>query len=120
MGETLLTMTHHDALAAFIGPDLFDRLEWSRLDAAQRDAILGVFRIGLNAGAASGSVSMIETLLARGEVIFCEDGSRWRAVAPEDATIAADWGEGSRIAIHRNLIYRLDDYESIEVEPLRL
>lgn len=113
-------MTHNDALAAFLGHELFSRLHWSRLDEGQREAILSVFRVGLNAGAASGSISMIENVLANGQVIFCEDGSRWRARGKEDAELVADWGEGALVAIHRNLLYRLDDYESVEVEPLRL
>lgn len=113
-------MTHNDALAAFLGPELFTRLDWSRLDAEQRDAILTVFRVGLNAGAASGSVSMIESVLAQGQVILCEDGSRWKALGREDAQLVTDWGEGALVAIHRNLIYRLDDYEAVEVEALRL
>jgi hypothetical protein len=113
-------MTHNDALAAFLGPELFTRLEWSQLSEEQRDAILGVFRVGLNAGASSGSISMIETVLAKGQVIFCEDGSRWRALGRGDAELVADWGEGALVAIHRNTIYRLDDYEAVEVEPLRL
>jgi hypothetical protein len=53
-------------------------------------------------------------------VIFCEDGSRWRALGRGDADLVRDWGEGALVAMHRNLIYRLDDYESVEVEPLRL
>jgi hypothetical protein len=113
-------MTHSDALTAFIGPELFTRLQWSELTEGQRAAILSVFRVGLNAGAASGSISMIEELRGRGQVICCEDGSLWRALAPEDADVALCWGEGARVAIHRNLIYRLDDYETIEVEALRL
>lgn len=113
-------MTHNDALVAFIGPELYTRLEWSRLSDAQREAILGVFRVGLNAGAASGSISTIETVLAKGQIIFCEDGSRWRALGQGDAELVQDWGEGALVAMHRNLIYRLDDYESVEVEALRL
>lgn len=113
-------MTHNDALAAFLGPELFSRLSWSRLSEAQRDAILGVFRVGLNAGAASGSISMIETVLAKGQVIFCEDGSRWRALGQCDADLVTDWGEGARVAIHYNTLYRLDDYEAVDVEPLQL
>ncbi|MGE3142079.1 MAG: hypothetical protein AB7L65_02050 [Hyphomonadaceae bacterium] len=113
-------MTQNDALAAFLGPEIFNRLAWSRLNNEQREAILSVFRVGLNAGAASGSISMIEQLMAAGQVIFCEDGSRWRAMGRDDADLVSDWGEGALVAIHRNLIYRLDDYESVEVEPLRL
>lgn len=113
-------MTQNDALAAFLGPELFTRLEWARLNVEQREAILGVFRVGLNAGAASGSVSMIESVLANGQVILCEDGSRWRAAEKYDADLVTEWGEGARVAIHRNLIYKLDDYEAIEVEALRL
>lgn len=113
-------MTHHDALAAFLGPELFTRLDWSRLDTDQRDAILAVFRVGLNAGASSGSVSMIESVLAQGQVILCEDGTRWRALGREDAQLVSDWGEGALVAVHRNLLYRLDDYEAVEVEALRL
>ncbi len=113
-------MTHNDALAACLGPELFTRLDWSRLDAEQRDAILAVFRVGLNAGASSGSISMIESVLARGQVILCEDGTRWRALGREDAELVQDWGEGALVAVHRNLLYRLDDYEAVEVEALRL
>ncbi len=113
-------MTHHDALAAFLGPELFTRLDWSRLDLEQREAILTVFRVGLNAGAASGSVSMIESVLAQGQVILCEDGTRWRALGKGDADLVRDWGEGALVAVHRNLLYRLDDYEAVEVESLRL
>src|SRR5262245_38263120 len=32
-------MTQNDALAAYLGPQLFARLEWSRLNDEQRDAI---------------------------------------------------------------------------------
>ena len=113
-------MTQNDALVAFLGHDLFERLDWSRLNDEQREAILGVFRVGLNAGAASGSISMIERVRAAGQVIFCEDGSRWRALGRGDAELVEDWGEGALVAIHRNMIYRLDHYEAVEVEPLRL
>jgi hypothetical protein len=113
-------MTHTDALAAFIGPELFARLQWSQLTDAQRAAILSVFRVGLNAGAASGSVSVIDAVLAEGRVVICEDGSQWTLNGSEDAALAEDWGEGAMVAIHRNMIYRLDAYECVEVEPLRL
>ena len=113
-------MTHNDALAVFLGPELFARLEWSRLSEAQREAILSVFREGINAGAASGTVAVIEAVLAQGRVVICEDGSRWRARARDDAEMIEDWGAGAMIAIHRGLVYKLDPYEAAEVEALRL
>ncbi len=113
-------MTHNDALAAFIGPEIFDRLEWSRLSQAQRDAILSVFRVGLGAGAQSGAVSTIDSVLARGKVLLCEDGSQWAARERDDADLIEDWGEGALVAIHRQTMYRLDPYQAAEVELLRL
>jgi len=113
-------MTQNDALAAFLGPDIFERLEWSRLNFAQRDAILSVFRVGLGAGAQSGSVSTIDQVMARGKVLICEDGSQWQACARDDADLIEDWGEGALVAIHRQLVYRLDPYQAAEVELLRL
>jgi len=113
-------MTQNDALAAFLGPDIFERLDWSRLNATQRDAILSVFRVGLGAGAQSGSVSTIDQVMARGKVLICEDGSQWQACARDDADLIEDWGEGALVAIHRQLVYRLDPYQAAEVELLRL
>lgn len=113
-------MTHNDALAAFLGPELFDRLEWDRLSLSQRDAILSVFRVGLGAGAQSGAVSQIDCVLANGRVLICEDGSRWQARDHDDAELIEDWGAGSLVAIHRQLVYRLDPYQAAEVDLLRL
>lgn len=113
-------MTHNDALAAFLGPELFGRLEWSLLSEAQRAAILSVFRVGICAGAASGAVAVIDEVLAEGRVVICEDGSHWAACADEDAHLFEDWGEGAMIAIHRGLAYKLDPYDAAEVEPLAL
>ena len=113
-------MTHNDALACFLGPDLFARLEWSRLSEEQREAILSVFRVGINAGAASGAVSVIDEVIGEGRVVVCDDGSRWAARARDDAEMIEDWGAGAMIAIHRGLVYRLDPYESAEVEALAL
>ena len=113
-------MTHNDALAALLGPELFARLEWSLLSEAQREAILSVFRVGLCAGAASGTVSVIESVLARGRIVLCEDGTQWEARARDDAEMIEDWGEGAMVAIHRGLVYRLDPYEAVEVETLTL
>lgn len=113
-------MTQNDALAAFLGPDIFERLDWSRLSGTQRDAILSVFRVGLGAGAQSGSVSTIDAVMARGRVLICEDGSQWQARERDDAELIEDWGEGALVAIHRQLVYRLDPYQAAEVELLRL
>jgi len=113
-------MTHNDALAAFLGPELFERLDWGRLSNEQRDAILSVFRVGLGAGVQSGSVSTIDCVLGRGKVLVCEDGSRWAACARDDADLIEDWGAGALVAIHRQLVYRLDPYQAAEVELLRL
>ncbi|MGE0046817.1 MAG: hypothetical protein AB7J28_15135 [Hyphomonadaceae bacterium] len=113
-------MTQADALAAYLGPDVFDRLRWENLSDAQRDAILSVFRLGLNAGASSGSVSVIDSVLAKGRVVLCEDGSRWSAREKLDADLLKDWGEGALVAIHRGMLYRLDEYEAVEVDALRL
>jgi len=113
-------MTQNDALAAFLGPELFDRLEWERLSLSQRDAILSVFRVGLGAGAQSGAVSMIDCVLANGRVLICEDGSHWQARERDDAELIEDWGAGSLVAIHRQLVYRLDPYQAAEVDLLRL
>jgi hypothetical protein len=113
-------MTQNDALAAYLGPELFERLDWGRLSEAQRDAILSVFRVGLGAGAQSGVVSSIDAVLARGKVLICEDGSRWQARERDDAELIEDWGAGSLVAIYRQLMYRLDPYQAAEVELLRL
>lgn len=113
-------MTHNDALAALLGPELFARLEWAALTFEQREAILSVFRVGINAGAASGCVSVIDSVLAEGRIVICEDGSQWEACASDDAELFEDWGEGAVVAIHRGLVYRLDPYEAAEVEALRL
>jgi hypothetical protein len=113
-------MTHNDALAAFLGPELFERLDWSRLSVEQRDAILSVFRVGLGAGAQSGSVSTIDAVLARGRVLVCEDGSQWKARERDDAELIEDWGAGALVAIYRQLVYRLDPYQAAEIELLRL
>lgn len=113
-------MTHNDALAAFLGPELFDQLDWLRLSENQRAAILSVFRVGLGAGAQSGVVSTIDAVLARGKVVICEDGTRWAAREWDDAELIEDWGAGAMVAIHRQLIYRLDPYQAAEVELLRL
>jgi hypothetical protein len=113
-------MTQNDALAAFLGPELFERLQWGRLNDVQRDAILSVFRVGLGAGAQSGVVSTIDCVLGQGRVLICDDGSRWRARESDDADLIEDWGAGALVAIHRRLVYRLDPYEAAEVELLRL
>ena len=113
-------MTHNDALAAMLGPELFERLNWGQLSDEQREAILSVFRVGLSAGVQSGSVSMIDAVLARGQVVICEDGSRWQARERDDAELIEDWGAGALVAIHHQLIYRLDPYQAAEVELLRL
>ena len=113
-------MTQNDAMAAYLGPDLFGRLGWGCLSTDQPDAILGVFRAGLSAGAQSGTVSAIDAVLARGRVLICEDGTRWAAREPDDAELIEDWGAGALVAIHRHLVYRLDPYQAAEVEMLRL
>jgi hypothetical protein len=113
-------MTQNDALVAFLGPELFERLDWGRLSHEQRDAILSVFRVGLGAGAQSGVVSTIDAVLVRGKVLICEDGSRWQACERDDAELIEDWGAGALVAIHRQLMYRLDPYQAAEVEVLRL
>jgi len=113
-------MTHNDALAALLGPDLFERLKWSTLSDTQHEAILSVFRVGLGAGAQSGAVSTIDAVLARGKVLICEDGSRWQARERDDAELIEDWGAGSLVAIYRHLVYKLDPYQAAEVELLRL
>lgn len=113
-------MTQNDALAAYLGPEIFDRLEWSRLTLGQRDAILSVFRVGLGAGAQSGVVSTVDTVLAQGRVLICEDGTRWQAREQDDAELIDDWGEGALVAIHHQLIYRLDPYQAAQVDLLRL
>jgi len=113
-------MTHADALAAYLGPEMFERLEWRQLSDMQREAILAVFKLGLNAGAQSGAVSTIGEVHARGHVVLCEDGSRWSAREHQDAKMIRDWGEGALVAIHRGVLYRLDEYEAVEIEPLRL
>ena len=113
-------MTHNDALAAFLGPELFRQLGWERLSEAQRDAILSVFRVGINAGASSGAVSTIDAVLGEGRVVICEDGSRWAARAHDDAEMIEDWGAGALIAIHRGMAYLLDPYAAVEVDALQL
>ncbi|MGE0830005.1 MAG: hypothetical protein AB7O04_11710 [Hyphomonadaceae bacterium] len=113
-------MTECDALAAYLGGDVFNRLDWARLSDEQREAILSVFRLGLNAGAQSGAVSTIDSVLARGRVVLCEDGSRWSARERIDADLLADWGEGAMVAIHKGMIYLLDHHSAVEVEELRL
>lgn len=113
-------MTQNDALADFLGPELFEQLDWLRLSEPQRAAILSVFRVGLGAGAQSGVVSTIDCVLARGRVLICDDGTRWAARELDDAELIEDWGAGAMVAIHRHLIYRLDPYQAAEVELLRL
>lgn len=113
-------MTQNDALAAYLGPELFERLDWGRLNNSQREAILSVFRVGLSAGAQSGAVSIIDAVMARGRVLICEDGSRWQARERDDAELIEDWGAGALVAIHRHLVYKLDPYQAAEVELLRL
>jgi hypothetical protein len=113
-------MTHNDALAAYLGPELFARLAWERLDEGQREAILSVFRVGLGAGVQSGAVSTIDCVLGRGKVVICEDGTRWAARERDDAELIEDWGAGALVAIHRQLIYRLDPYQAAVVDLLRL
>jgi len=113
-------MTQNDALAAFLGPEIFERLDWARLTQSQRDAILSVFRVGLGAGAQSGVVSKIDWVAADGRVLICEDGSQWQARERDDAELIEDWGAGALVAINRRLVYRLDPYQAAEVELLRL
>jgi hypothetical protein len=113
-------MTQNDALASFLGPELFERLDWGHLSDAQRDAILSVFRVGLGAGAQSGAVSSIDVVLGQGKVLICEDGSRWQARERDDAELIEDWGAGALVAVYRQLMYRLDPYQAAEVELLRL
>jgi hypothetical protein len=113
-------MTQNDALAAYLGPELFERLVWGHLSDAQRDAILSVFRVGLGAGAQSGAVSSIDVVLGQGKVLICEDGSRWQARERDDAELIEDWGAGALVAVYRQLMYRLDPYQAAEVELLRL
>ena len=113
-------MTHNDALVAYLGPEIFSRLAWSALTDEQRAAILSVFRVGINAGAASGTVSVIDSVLADGRIVICEDGSQWEARARDDAEMIEEWGEGAMVAIHRGLVYKLDPYEAVEVEALQL
>src|SRR5690606_20728192 len=111
-------MTQNDALAAYLGPEIFERLDWAKLTHAQRDAILSVFRVGLGAGAQSGVVSTIDAVMARGKVLICEDGSHGQAREGDDAELIEDWGAGALVAIHRQLIYRLDPYQAAEVDVL--
>lgn len=113
-------MTHNDALVAYLGPELFERLDWGRLSQEQREAILSVFRVGLSAGAQSGAVSTIDAVLGRGKVIICEDGTRWAARERDDAELVEDWGAGAMVAIHHRMIYRLDPYQAVEVDLLQL
>jgi hypothetical protein len=112
-------MTANDALASYLGPDLFCRLGWDRLSLDQRDAILSVFRSGLNAGAASGAVVTIEELMIDGRVVVCDDGSTWET-CPTGAETIEEWGEGALVAVHRGMLYKLDEWEAVEVDPLRL
>ena len=113
-------MTQNDALAAYLGPELFERLAWGQLNDVQRDAILSVFRVGIGAGAQSGTVATIDLVLGDGRVVICEDGSRWQTVADDDAELVEDWGAGALVAIHKGLVYRLDPYQAAEVELLQL
>jgi hypothetical protein len=113
-------MTHNDALAALLGPELFDRLEWASLKTSQREAILSVFRVGIGAGAQSGVVSTIDCVLGHGRVLICEDGSRWQACERDDAELIEDWGAGALVAVHRQLMYRLDPYQAAEVALLAI
>jgi len=113
-------MTHNDALAAYLGPELFERLQWRSLSPEQREAILSVFRVGLSAGAQSGVVSTIDCVLGGGKVVICEDGTRWQARERDDAEMIEDWGAGALVAVHRRLLYRLDPYQAAGVELLRL
>ncbi len=113
-------MTENDALAAYLGPEIFERLDWSRLSSTQREAILSVFRVGIGAGAQSGVVSTIDSVLGKGRVLVCEDGSRWQTRERDDADLVEDWGAGALIAVHRQLMYRLDPYQAAEVELLKL
>lgn len=113
-------MTQNDALAAYLGPELFARLDWAQLNEMQRDAILSVFRVGIGAGAQSGTVATIDLVLGDGRVVVCEDGSRWQAVAEDDAELIEDWGAGALVAIHHGLVYKLDPYQAAEVELLQL
>lgn len=113
-------VTHNDALAALLGPELFAQLAWSELCEAQREAILSVFRVGINAGAASGVVSTIESVVGNGRIMICEDGSRWAARERDDAEMIEDWGDGALVAIHRGLVYKLDPYQAVEVDDLVL
>lgn len=112
-------MTANDALASYLGPDLFCRLGWDRLSLDQRDAILSVFRSGLNAGAASGAVVTIEELMIDGRVVVCDDGSTWET-CPKGAETIEEWGEGALVAVHRGMLYKLDEWEAVEVDPLQL
>src|SRR5262245_43777163 len=113
-------MTHNDALAALLGPELFDRLGWHDLSERQREAILAVFRVGICAGAQSGTVATVDEVLAEGRVLLCEDGSRWAAFADDDAEVIESWNAGELVAIHKGMIYRLDPYQAAEVEVLTL
>jgi ferric-dicitrate binding protein FerR (iron transport regulator) len=112
-------MTVTDALASYLGPDVFGRLNWTHLSEVQRDAILSVFRSGLNAGASSGAIATIEEVLADGRVVICDDGSQWQT-EEADADTVEDWGEGALVAVHRGMLYRLDEWEAVEVAPLQL
>ena len=113
-------MTQNDALAAYLGPELFERLQWSSLSLAQRDAILSVFRVGLSAGVQSGAVCTVDCVLGGGRVLICEDGTHWAARERGDAELIEDWGPGALVAIYRQLVYRLDPYQAAEVELLKL
>jgi len=113
-------MTQNDALAAYLGPELFERLQWSQLSPMQREAILSVFRVGLSAGVQSGAVAKIDCVLGGGQVVICEDGTRWSARERDDAEMIEDWGAGALVAVYRQLIYRLDPYQAAEVELLTL
>lgn len=62
----------------------------------------------------------MNSVLGRGKIIICEDGSRWAARERDDAELIEDWGAGALVAIHRQLIYRLDPYQAAEVDVLRL
>ena len=70
-------MTQNDALAAYLGPEIFERLDWAKLTHKQRDAILSVFRVGLGAGAQSGVVSTIDAVMAQHAVVRDLVGNGW-------------------------------------------
>jgi hypothetical protein len=65
-------------------------------------------------------VSTIDCVLGGGQIVICDDGTRWSAVARDDAEMIEDWGAGALIAVHRQLLYRIDPFQAAEVELLRL